>query len=145
MGRVAELHGQPLCLDTNVFVYALEGYAEYRAQLLALFDAIDQGHIHAVTSELTIAEALVKPFLDNSAERQAAYQQALQTSPHLLVAPVSRPILLAAAQLRAAHGLRLPDAIDLATAQKAGCQTFLTNDRRLRSTDLTILALAELA
>ncbi len=145
MVRLADLQGQRVYLDTNIFVYALEGYAEYTAQLFELFTAIDRGQLHAITSELSLAEALVKPFLDNSDDRQKAYQRAIQTSSHLLVAPVSRSVLIQAARLRAADGLRLPDAIHLATAHQASCQTFLTNDRRLRSTDLNIVALAELA
>ncbi len=64
----------------------------------------------AVTSELTLAEALVKPLLDRHAERQAAYLQVLQPSTSLHMAPVSRDVLLAAARLRAETGLKLPDA-----------------------------------
>ena len=39
--------------------------------------------------------------------------------------------LKAAAQLRAATGLKTPDALQLAAALGAGCRSFLTNDRRL--------------
>jgi len=38
-----------------------------------------------------------------------------------------------AARLRAQHQLKTPDAIQLATAIHAGAQTFLTNDKRIRS------------
>lgn len=40
-------------------------------------------------------------------------------------------MLIEAARLRAVTNLRLPDAIHGATAILSGCQTFLTNDRRL--------------
>lgn len=120
-------------LDTNIFIYALEGYPVFRAVLTTLFQALDQGELTAVTSELTLAEVLVKPLLDHHAERQAAYLQALQPSTALQIVPVSRDILIAAARLRADTNLKLPDAIHAATAQLTGCDQFLTNDARFSS------------
>jgi predicted nucleic acid-binding protein len=115
-------------LDTNIFIYALEGYPVFRAVLTTLFDALDRGELMAVTSELTLAEVLVKPLLDHHAERKAAYLQALQPSTSLQIISVSREVLIAAARLRADANLKLPDAIHLATAQLTGCGEFLTND-----------------
>ena len=79
MARIETLTGR-LYLDTNIFVYALEGYPVFRPILTSLFAAIDRGDIQAVTSELTLAEVLVKPLLDRSREREAAYLQALRPS-----------------------------------------------------------------
>ena len=59
-------------LDTNIFIYALEGYPIFRTVLTTLFDALDRHEVSSVTSELTLAEAGVKPFLDRSLKRQAA-------------------------------------------------------------------------
>ena len=64
------------------------------------------------------------------------------TSAWLAMVPVSRTILIDAARLRANSGLRLPDAIHVATAVAAGCPIFLSNDRRLKVPDvLQLLAL----
>ena len=145
MGRVTDLAGQRVYLDTNIFIYALEGHAAFASVLAELFQSIDQGELQAATSELTLAETLVKPFLDGSAERQQAYQQALQSSAGLMLVPVSRAVLVEAARLRAAHGFRLPDAIHVATARLSACATFLSNDKRLRPAGLTVMTLAELA
>lgn len=114
--------------DTNIFIYALEGYPAFRSVLTDLFDALDRRDFLAVTSELTLAEALVKPLLDQHAERQAAYLQLLQPSASLQMVPVSREILIAAASLRAEASIKLPDAIHAATAQFTGCTHVLTND-----------------
>lgn len=138
------LRGQRVYLDTNVFIYALEGYPEFVDGLAELFQSIDRGEIHAVTSELTLAEVLVKPFMDASHERQQAYDQVLTSSEMFTVAPVSRVVLKEAAQLRAKMGIKLPDAIHLATACLAGCQTFLTSDKRLPTVnDLVLVLLSE--
>jgi predicted nucleic acid-binding protein len=132
-------------LDTNIFIYALEGYPIFRTVLTTLFDALDRHELSAVTSELTLAEALVKPYLDRSLERQAAYVQILQPSASLQIVPVSRDVLVAAARLRAETNMKLPDAIHAATAQLTGCTQFLTNDTHVKTLPgLTILSLTQL-
>ncbi|MEW5856260.1 MAG: type II toxin-antitoxin system VapC family toxin [Cyanobacteriota bacterium] len=125
------IRGRIVYLDTNIFIYALEGYVDFVDDLTELFASIDAGNIRAVTSELTLAEVLVRPLIDGNIERQTAYQQVLQSSEVLEVVPVSRDVLIEAARLRAVANLRLPDAIHGATATLTGCETFLTNDRRL--------------
>lgn len=132
-------------LDTNIFIYALEGYPTFRTALTTLFDALDRQELTAVTGELTLAEALVKPFLDRSVEREAAYLRMLQPSASLQMLPVNRDVLVAAARLRADTNIKLSDAIHAATAQIAGCSYFLTNDSRVKIIPgLAILSLTQL-
>jgi predicted nucleic acid-binding protein len=133
MGFVSSLSGSSLYIDTNIFIYAFEGFLEYADRLRELFEAIDSGDVKAVTSELTLAELLVKPFMDANTQRQSFYCDTIQNSDLLSVCPVSRDILIDAARLRSESSLRLPDAIHVATASSAGCRFFLTNDRRITS------------
>ncbi len=123
--------GERVYLDTNVFIYAIEGYPEFVDELNEFIDSIDAGNLKAFTSELTLAEVLVRPLMDGNLEIQTAYQQGLQSSEGLEVVPVSREVLIEAARLRTVANFRLPDAIHGATAILTGCETFLTNDRRL--------------
>ena len=62
-----------------------------------------------------------------------------------IVVAISRQILIEAAHLRAkSRLLNLPDAIHFATAQINDCQTFLTNDKRLKSVlDFDVVILSE--
>ncbi len=126
---------------------ALEGYPGYAATLGELFEAIDDGKVEAFAGELTLAEVLVKPMMDGNVALQRAYQSALQPSASLHVLPISRQILVEAANLRGSQSaLKLPDAIHLATAQLAQCQAILTNDLRLReSPSVQIILLSDLA
>ena len=133
MGLITSFTDTSLYLDTNVFVYACEGFPEFNDILRELFEAIDAGNITAVTSELTLAELLVKPFMDGDTHRQSVYRDTIRNSDLLSVHPVSRDILIEAARLRSVSSLRLPDAIHVATACSAGCTAFLTNDRRIIS------------
>ena len=85
----------------------------------------------------------MKPLLDRSREPEAAYLQALRHDA-LHLAPVSQETLIAAAHLRAEHGLKLPDAIHMATAQLTHCERLLTNDSRLKITGIDVLLISQL-
>lgn len=133
MGIIQKIQGSRVYLDANIFIYALEGYPGFVEVLNELFTAIDNGQLQAVTSELSLAEVLIKPMMDNNAGFQDAYQKMIETSQALYVAPVSREILIRAASLRASNAaIKLPDAIHAATAQACHCQTIITNDKQLR-------------
>ncbi len=63
----------------------------------------------------------------------------------LEVVPINRTILIESARLRSTTNLRLPDAIHVATAILSGCETFLTNDKRLEAlSDLDVVVLSSL-
>lgn len=86
-----------------------------------------------MTSELTLAEVLVKPIRENNAGLRDQYERILRTSRVLTVLPITRDVLVAAATLRAGSSLKLPDAIHAATSIAANCTTHLTNDHRFAS------------
>ena len=131
MGVATLPTGSRIYLDTNVWIYALEGYAAYAATLTTLFARIDAGELTAITSQLTLAEVLVKPFADDNVALQQLYIEALQARPTLRIVPVTRDILIAAARLRAQHtALKMPDALHAATALAEGTQIFISNDAR---------------
>jgi len=94
---------------------------------------LDDAEISAVTSELALAEVLVKPIKDQNLAAQQAYRTFLASTPVLRVAPISRDILEEAAHLRAITRLKLPDAIHLATSNQNGCDSFLSNDDLFKS------------
>lgn len=99
------------------------------------FACVDKREIEVVTSEITMAECLVKPFAEKDIFAIEAYMAFVGEQASLPVVPISRPILLSAAQLRAETRLKLPDAIHLATAKWAECSAFVTNDRSIKDGD----------
>lgn len=137
-------------LDANIFIYLLEGYAEFASVLLQLVDLIDAGKVQAFTSELSLAETLVKPIMDGNLNLQHLYETTIQTSASLQVCPLTRDILMLAAKLRAkskkSSSIRLPDAIHIATAQVHQCQYFVTNDKILKNcvSNLEVVLLSEM-
>lgn len=141
MGKVSAALGQRVYLDANIVIYAVEGFAPFLAQISTLLTAVNVGEVVAVTSELTVAEVLVKPLKDQQPALQQAYQTFLTPTPKLEVVPISHTILVEAARLRATTKLRLPDAIHLATALHYQCDSFLTNDDLFRVLGLSQIKL----
>lgn len=62
MGILDAIQGNRVYLDTNIWIYASEGYPVFIHDLTQLFQSIDRSNLNPVTSELLLAEALVKPF-----------------------------------------------------------------------------------
>lgn len=146
MGLIDDLQGRRVYLDTNVFIYAVEGYESFAASLGQLFGAVAREEVQAVTSALTLAEALVWPYREGREDLANHYRSILQTRAGLTVLPLTRPVLIEAARLRAATTLKLPDALHLTTAVQHGCEVFLTNDGRIRlpdSMDVTVTLLSD--
>lgn len=144
MGLLESLEGDRIYLDPNVWIYALEGYSEFRSELTLLFEQMQAGTLTGITSELTLAELLVKPCRDQDLAQQARYKKAIANRQNFFIMPVLRDLLIDAAEVRAKIQLKLPDAIHVATALRTNCTTFLTNDRQIKKlTDISVVLLSE--
>lgn len=130
MGALEKL-GPKVYLDSNFFIYTLEGIEPWVRGAAQVLAALDQGDCIAVTSELSLAECLVRPLELGRMEVVRLFLEFLQDRPSFSVVPVSREVLITAAELRARSRIKLPDAIHAATAQREACFSFLTNDDRL--------------
>lgn len=112
----------------------------------ALLQALDDRTVSCATSELTIAEVLVKPFAHPDLRYRKEYEELLSENPGLSVVQISRQVLERSAKLRAAIGGKLADAIHVATADLSGCTHFLSEDSRIKLPDnLTLVTLAMLS
>ena len=79
-----------------------------------------------------LAEVLVHPLRDNDIELATHYKDILLHSENLTTLPLSEEIALKTAEMRATHNLRMPDAVQVATALVGNASVFVTNDKRLR-------------
>lgn len=131
MDLIKSLKGNRIYLDTNIWIYAFEGYFDYSSILEDLFNKFDNRELIPVTSDLTIAEALVKPFMDGNIKLQNFYTEIFKNNNSIEVIPISKDILIKAAYLSASFKIKLPDAIHAATSILNECHTFLTNDKNL--------------
>ena len=76
----------------------------------------------------------MKPLRDGNREIESQYRELFDSNAVRLL-DISNPVFEDAARLRAASRLRTPDAIHAATARRAGCSLFVTNDADFRRVD----------
>jgi predicted nucleic acid-binding protein len=129
MDLITSIIGNRIYLDANIWIYAFEGYSEYSVILNELFNQFDKRKLIPVTSELTIAEILVKPFIDGNSELQKYYTEIFDNNNLIEVIPINKEILIEAARLSGSFRIKLPDAIHAATSIYSGSQNLLTNDK----------------
>jgi predicted nucleic acid-binding protein len=120
-------------LDTNVLIAIAELIEQANQRQIEVMDKIAAGVLLAASSEIALSECLVKPIVEGNSELVALYKAMLGGDSEIVVMPVSRDVLIEAANVRARHKIKLPDAIHFATAQLSGCSSFITNDQRLAS------------
>jgi predicted nucleic acid-binding protein len=74
------------------------------------------------------------------------YRHVVLATVELYCVPISLDILESAAELRAIHRLKTPDAIHAASAFAQGCTLFVTNDQDFkRIPNLNVAVLSEVA
>jgi predicted nucleic acid-binding protein len=93
-----------LFLDSAPIIYVLEGHRRFASRFLPIFERHAAGALRFAISTITIAEVLTGPLrVGDDAE--------------------------SAARLRTTAGLRLPDAVQVASAIAVGADALLTHDR----------------
>jgi predicted nucleic acid-binding protein len=121
-----------IALDTSVFIYYLEENPSYADTAGEVFKWLESSPHSAVTSSITMTELLVRPYRAANLPLVNRYFGLLSTFPHLEWIPPDLAIADMAAQLRARHNLRTPDALQVATALRSGATALLTNDADLK-------------
>jgi predicted nucleic acid-binding protein len=132
-----------VALDTSVWIYHFEGSTAFGRAADGVLEAVAQGQVGAVASELVLLELLVAPLRKGAQDVADEVELALLHFPHLRLVPVTRDVLVRAAEIRARYGLRTPDAIMLATAVESGATLAVTNDdawRKMKAIDVVLLA-----
>jgi predicted nucleic acid-binding protein len=129
------LIGKRVYFDVNVFIYALEPTQDmqaYFATVAKLFEMAVAKQFFAMTSELTLAEALVGAYKNNQ-PLVALYEEMISDRIDLSVHPIDRLVLTTAALFRSNQKTALADAIHVATALNNDADFFITQDKRLQT------------
>jgi predicted nucleic acid-binding protein len=143
---VGLIAGDPVAADSSVFIYFIEEHPTYLPLIEPLFADVQAGKRTLVTSALTLLEVLVVPLRAGNVPLAERYEALIGGAEGVRLVELGRDLLRGAAQLRASLGIRTPDALQVMAALATGCETFVTNDRRLpRVPGLRILQLSELA
>jgi predicted nucleic acid-binding protein len=121
-----------LVVDTAPIIYWLEGHPRLADRFRPVFEAAESGAATIVISTVTLAEVLAGPLRTPDELLTARYREALTRSPGWQVMPLDIEVAVEAARIRAAYRLRLPDAIQVATAIRASATALVTHDQALR-------------
>ncbi len=119
-------NGALLLVDSAPLIYHLENNALFASRFEGLFLAAEVGDVRIALSTISLAEVLTGPFKSGREALATKIQRALY---EFQVVPLSEAIAVQAARLRARYKLRLPDAVQLATALEINAHALVTHDR----------------
>lgn len=132
-----DLSGLPeqplLLLDTAPIIYCLEDNPEFGPRFQALFEAHRKGDLRFAITTITLAEVLTGPLQSSDEALTRRYRAILES---WQIVDLNTDIAESAARLRASLRLKLPDAVQAATALAINADALVTHDRdfsRLKS------------
>ncbi len=117
-----------ITVDSAPIIYFLEDHPRLAARFARVFDAAAKGELSIFVSTITVAEVMAGPFKAGNDILAAQYHEALRGSRNWAIVPVTEEIAILAARIRAIRKLRLPDAIQVATAVATGSVALVTHD-----------------
>ena len=118
--------GALLLVDTAPIIYTLEGNTRFARRFAPLFARHAAGELQFAVTTVTIAEVLVGPLRAGEEALARRYRAALEA---WQVVELTADIAESAARLRAAHSLKLPDAVQVASALAVNADALVTHDR----------------
>ncbi len=118
--------GATVLVDTAPWIYLLQDHPVFAPRFAGLFEAAESGRLQLALSTVTLAEVLTGPYQAGQMALAKRYEAALST--YRLV-PLSPALAALAAQLRVQYRLKLPDAVQLASALDIGGAALVSHDR----------------
>ena len=132
--NLSELPEQALLLlDTAPIIYWLESHPEFGVRFQPLFEAHRNGELRFAVTTITLAEVMIGPLQSNDEALARRYRTILES---WQVVELDSAIAESAARLRATLRLKLPDAVQAASALAVNADALVTHDRdfsRLKS------------
>lgn len=116
-------------LDSNIFIYHFEENPAFINHVQNIFTELTADKFKAITSIVSVIETLSYP---SPPKVLASIKESFYIMPNLTIVDVNQDIAIISARIRREYGLRIPDAIQLATALSYKAEVFVTNDKRLK-------------
>jgi predicted nucleic acid-binding protein len=130
--------GSLVLLDSAPIIYFLEAHPKFAKIFSSVFERHAAGDLQLAVTTITIAEVLTGP-LKSANEGLAERYRAILESWN--VVDLTSRLAESAARLRAALRLKLPDAIQAASALAINADALVTHDRDFSQlTSLTVLS-----
>ncbi len=124
------LYGLPenplLLIDSAPILHILEDHPQFAPLFLPVFEAQAKGLVRLAVTTVTLAQVLIGPLNEGNEGLAAQYRSVLRS---WLVVDLDAGVAASAARRRAATKLKLPDAIQAASALVVGADALVTHDR----------------
>ena len=121
-------------IDTNIFVDVLNKES-LSASSKEILDRIDAGSLNGVVSTVVIAEMCAGYHLAGQTKEKDDFLTHVQGSQNYEIVELSVGVADQAGMIKAATGLKLPDAIIVASALKGAAECLITNDESLKKAE----------
>jgi predicted nucleic acid-binding protein len=118
--------GALVLVDTAPIIYVLEGHAQFSSRFAPLFARHEAGTLQLAVSTVTLSEVLAGPLAAGEETLARRYRAMLESWG---VVDLTADIAEQAARVRTQYRLKLPDAIQLATALAINADALATHDR----------------
>ncbi|MFN2375314.1 MAG: type II toxin-antitoxin system VapC family toxin [Candidatus Binatia bacterium] len=129
--------GALLLVDSAPIIYVLDGHSKLAKRFAPLFERHARGELSLAVTTITIAEVLTGPVSAGEEALAKKYRVVLES---WQVVDLTAEIAESAARLRRPLQLKLPDAIQAASALAIGADALVTHDRDFsRLTSLSVL------
>ena len=144
MGKIdallAKIQGQRIYFDASFLIYFFDKTEPYITVVSQIILACDCNEVFGCTGDAAVAELMVYPYRTRDEIEIARGKAFFMRENFLQVLPHDGAVFDTAARLRAETGMKLIDALHYATALKAGCKFFITNDTGIRSTEALVVS-----
>lgn len=117
-------------LDSVILIYFLDHIGTYQARAASRLAKLKASGDQIAVSDLVRLECRVDPLRKRDQARLSHFE-GFVAHPDVQVISVTASVCDRAALIRASHGYKTVDSINLAAAVEGGCDRFLTNDTRL--------------
>ena len=118
--------GALVLVDSAPIIYTLEAHGKFAARFAPLFQRHADGEIVLAVTTVTVAEVLTGPLKAGEEALAKRYRAVLEA---WQVVDFTCDIAESAARLRGKYGLKLPDAIQAASALAINADALVTHDR----------------
>ena len=124
-----------LVIDSAPIIYVLEDHPALAARFLPVFERAESRDYELVITTITLAEVLAGPLRHGDEAVADAYRDTLSAPPAWRVVDLTADIAHRAARIRGRTGLRLSDAVQVATAIETSSVGLVTHDRDFTALD----------
>jgi predicted nucleic acid-binding protein len=115
-------------LDTNIFLNVINQEEPFFRDSSALLDLVDDGRLFGVVSAISVAELSVGYYAAGDEAGLRRFLRHLLASENYKLVDVDSNVAELAGKIRTETGLRLPDALIIASGLKAGADSVVTSD-----------------